>query len=56
MDFLKTSTGQVAVNATLDAPAIMLDEIAAGRGLCGFKAAGGIRTLVAAQALSLIHI
>lgn len=50
VDFLKTSTGKVAINATLDAAAIMLDEIAAGRGLCGFKAAGGIRTLAAAQA------
>lgn len=50
VDFLKTSTGKVAVNATLDAATIMLDEIAAGGGLCGFKAAGGLRTLAAAQA------
>lgn len=50
VDFLKTSTGKVAVNATPDAAAIMLDEIAAGGGLCGFKAAGGLRTLAAAQA------
>ena len=50
VDFLKTSTGKVAINATLDAATIMLDEIAAGRGLCGFKAAGGIRALAAAQA------
>jgi deoxyribose-phosphate aldolase len=50
VDFLKTSTGKVAVNATIDAAAIMLDEIASGGGLCGFKAAGGLRTLAAAQA------
>lgn len=44
VDFLKTSTGKVAVNATLDAAAIMLDAIADSGGRCGFKAAGGVRT------------
>ena len=44
-DFIKTSTGKVAVNATPEAAAIMLREIQARGGRCGFKAAGGIRTL-----------
>lgn len=48
VDFLKTSTGKAAVNATPEAAAIMLDVIAANRGRCGFKAAGGIRSLDAA--------
>ena len=45
VDFLKTSTGKVAVNATPDAAAILLEVIAANGGRCGFKAAGGIRRL-----------
>ena len=45
VDFLKTSTGKVSVNATPAAAAVMLDAIAAAGGRCGFKAAGGIRTL-----------
>lgn len=49
VDFLKTSTGKVAVNATPEAAAVMLDAIAARGGRCGFKAAGGIRTLVDAR-------
>ena len=49
MDFLKTSTGKVPVNATPEAAAIMLDVIAEQGGRCGFKAAGGIRTLDDAQ-------
>src|SRR5574337_562629 len=48
VDFLKTSTGKAAVNATPEAATIMLDVIAANRGRCGFKAAGGIRSLDAA--------
>ncbi|MBU6198457.1 MAG: deoxyribose-phosphate aldolase [Xanthomonadaceae bacterium] len=48
VDFLKTSTGKAAVHATPEAAAIMLDVIAANRGRCGFKAAGGIRNLDAA--------
>jgi len=43
VDFLKTSTGKVAVNATPEAAATVLDVIAAHGGRCGFKAAGGIR-------------
>ncbi|OGT55594.1 MAG: deoxyribose-phosphate aldolase [Gammaproteobacteria bacterium RIFCSPHIGHO2_12_FULL_63_22] len=45
VDFLKTSTGKVSVNATPQAAALMLDAIARDGGRCGFKAAGGIRTL-----------
>lgn len=45
VDFLKTSTGKVPVNATPQAAALMLDAIARDGGRCGFKAAGGIRTL-----------
>jgi deoxyribose-phosphate aldolase len=45
VDFLKTSTGKVEVNATPEAAALMLDAIVAAGGRCGFKAAGGIRTL-----------
>ena len=49
VDFLKTSTGKVGVNATPAAAAIMLDAIADFGGRCGFKAAGGIRTLADAH-------
>ena len=49
VDFLKTSTGKVPVNATPEAAAIMLDAIAQAGGRCGFKAAGGIRTLADGQ-------
>lgn len=45
VDFLKTSTGKVAINATPMAGACMLDVIAESGGRCGFKAAGGVRTL-----------
>lgn len=44
-DFLKTSTGKVAVNATPEAAAIMLQAICDSGRACGFKAAGGVRTL-----------
>jgi len=50
VDFLKTSTGKVPVNASLAAAAVMLDAIAEAGGRCGFKAAGGIRTLADAAA------
>jgi deoxyribose-phosphate aldolase len=47
-DFLKTSTGKVRVNATLEAAEILLSVIqASGPSLqksVGFKAAGGVRT------------
>lgn len=49
-DFIKTSTGKVAVNATLEAAAAMLDEIAASSRRCGLKIAGGVRTVADAQA------
>ena len=44
-DFIKTSTGKVSVNATLKAAEAMLGVIKASKTDCGFKAAGGIRTL-----------
>lgn len=44
-DFIKTSTGKVAVNATLEATEIMLNSIKASGKKCGFKAAGGIRSV-----------
>ena len=44
-DFIKTSTGKVTENATLESARTMLEEIAAsGRRDVGFKPAGGIRT------------
>jgi deoxyribose-phosphate aldolase len=43
-DFLKTSTGKVKVNATLDAAKILLTAIKASGRDVGFKAAGGVRT------------
>ncbi|MGY6565879.1 MAG: deoxyribose-phosphate aldolase [Halomonadaceae bacterium] len=43
-DFLKTSTGKVAVNATLNAAKILLTAIKASGRDVGFKAAGGVRT------------
>ncbi|MDN7138896.1 deoxyribose-phosphate aldolase [Pseudidiomarina sp. 1ASP75-14] len=48
-DFIKTSTGKVAVNATLEAAREMLTAIADTGGHCGFKAAGGVRTAADAQ-------
>lgn len=44
-DFLKTSTGKVAVNATLEAADIMLTCIRESGRKVGFKAAGGVRTI-----------
>ena len=44
-DFIKTSPGKVPVNATLEAAEQMLTVIAEDNPRCGFKAAGGIRTL-----------
>jgi deoxyribose-phosphate aldolase len=43
-DFLKTSTGKVAVNATPEAAGIMLKAIKRSRKPAGFKASGGVRT------------
>ena len=44
-DFIKTSTGKVAVNATLEAADIMLQAIRDSRRKVGFKPAGGISTV-----------
>ena len=43
-DFLKTSTGKVAVNATREAAEILLTCIRRDGRKIGFKAAGGIKT------------
>lgn len=47
-DFLKTSTGKVAVNATPEAARIMMQAIYDSGRPVGFKAAGGIRTVAEA--------
>jgi deoxyribose-phosphate aldolase len=44
-DMLKTSTGKVAVNATPEAAAVLLELLADRGGLAGLKIAGGVRTL-----------
>lgn len=49
-DFIKTSTGKVAVNATLEAARIMLTAIRRSGRKAGFKPAGGIRTVDDARA------
>ncbi|MFZ6721870.1 deoxyribose-phosphate aldolase [Undibacterium sp. Ji49W] len=49
-DFIKTSTGKVAVNATLAAAKTMLTVIKETGGHCGFKAAGGVKTAEEAAA------
>lgn len=43
-DFIKTSTGKVPVNATLESAKIMLNVIKAKNTNVGFKAAGGVKT------------
>ena len=56
VDFLKTSTGKVPVNATPEAAMVMLHAIAEAGGRCGFKVAGGVRTLAdAALYLDLVE-
>jgi deoxyribose-phosphate aldolase len=53
-DFIKTSTGKVAVNATLEAARVMLEAIRDSGRDCGFKAAGGVKTAAeAAEYLAL---
>lgn len=53
-DFIKTSTGKVAVNATLESARIMLEAIRDSGRDCGFKAAGGVKTAAeAAEYLAL---
>ena len=52
-DFLKTSTGKVPVNATLESAALLLQAIAddpLARHRVGFKPAGGVRTVADAAA------
>ena len=44
-DFIKTSTGKVAVNATPEAAEVMLKRIQAQPRAVGFKPAGGVKTL-----------
>lgn len=44
-DFLKTSTGKVAVNATPEAAEILMETIRRTGSAAGFKAAGGVRSL-----------
>ena len=48
-DFIKTSTGKVPVNATLEAAKIMLNAIKNSGKAVGFKAAGGVKTTEDAQ-------
>ncbi|MDH0288107.1 deoxyribose-phosphate aldolase [Pseudomonas sp. GD04087] len=48
-DFLKTSTGKVAVNATPEAVRVMLETIEEEGGKVGLKVSGGLRTLADAQ-------
>ncbi len=49
-DFIKTSTGKVAVNATLKAAEIMLNVIKDSGKPVGFKAAGGVHSTADAKA------
>lgn len=48
-DFIKTSTGKVSVNATLEATDIMLRAIRESKAKVGFKPAGGISTVADAD-------
>ncbi|MDD3266302.1 MAG: deoxyribose-phosphate aldolase [Burkholderiales bacterium] len=48
-DFIKTSTGKVKVNATLEATEIMLNTIKNSGKKCAFKAAGGVRLVSEAK-------
>jgi deoxyribose-phosphate aldolase len=55
-DFIKTSTGKVAVNATLEAAKVMLSVIKEKNTKVGFKASGGVRTAQDASGyLTLAH-
>lgn len=49
-DFIKTSTGKVEINATLEAAKIMLNVIKEKNQKVGFKAAGGVKTAQEADA------
>jgi deoxyribose-phosphate aldolase len=54
VDFLKTSTGKAVHGASLDAARVMLQAIAAQPRAVGFKAAGGIRTVVDAASYAAL--
>lgn len=45
-DFIKTSTGKTSINATIESAEIMLNEIKSSNPNCGFKASGGIKTVL----------
>ncbi|RUO57317.1 deoxyribose-phosphate aldolase [Pseudidiomarina insulisalsae] len=53
-DFIKTSTGKVATNATPEAAQVMLEAIRESGTNCGFKAAGGVRNV--ADAATYLHL
>ena len=53
-DFIKTSTGKVPVNATIEAAEIMLTVISEKNPKVGFKPAGGVRD--AAQAAEFLGV
>lgn len=53
-NFIKTSTGKVEVNATLESAKYMLEEIKTSNIHCGFKGAGGIKTKT--EALAYINL
>jgi deoxyribose-phosphate aldolase len=53
-DFIKTSTGKVAVNATLEAADIMLRAIRQSGRKVGFKPAGGIATVAMQRSISAL--
>ena len=53
-DFIKTSTGKVPVNATLEAAKIMLEVIKEKNTSVGFKAAGGVKN--AAQGADYVSL
>jgi deoxyribose-phosphate aldolase len=48
-DFIKTSTGKVPVNATLEATKVMIESIKKSGKDVGFKAAGGVKDAQAAN-------
>jgi deoxyribose-phosphate aldolase len=48
-DFLKTSTGKIAISATPEAARFMLEEIKLSGRHVGFKASGGLKTFEQAQ-------
>ena len=49
-DFLKTSTGKIAHGASLEASAILLEQIAQAKQPVGLKISGGVRDIATAQA------